>query len=473
MRFFFMMMSAMVMATAAGYGEEGGREEADEESPSPAIMSNPGIRLKIGGMFAVENGQFIGGYYNQQRMIDRPWLYRGIGQIRMHARISDHLSVALLPEIRIWFDSYGWQTWSNEALNHPFTQRSTVSFAEAQGTVSAGDSANALFDFSAGVMPYKYSPSKNLGEYLFRSGARPTFVYTDFDFAYARVAGLRIGTRLRRNLTADILLSTETRVLPNLDWSLSGLVNYALPAGLEAGAGIMFDRLFPTSQSANQPIDPQNNQYITADKGKEYFSFGGTKAMGHVSFDPKMFFSEWARNDLFGREDLKIYAEAAVLGLKNTATYKFPLDTLTGRADTTRVVFDSSKAYYNSIKQRIPIMVGITVPTFKVFDYVSLEIEYFPWPYSNSMGRTGFQIPVPQPVAAKNVSPDVYAQDNVKYSVNAKATVFNSLSIIGQIARDNSRVEVYDPSKYAQNFGECVFLKNDGWGWWLKLQYAF
>jgi hypothetical protein len=462
---FRVLMSIFVLLISVSFSEE--------SFTDGQIASNPGVELTIGGMVAMENGQFINGYFNQQLMVDRPWLYRGIGQIHLHARMNDHLSITLSPEIRIWFDSYGWQTWANEALNHPFTQRSTVSFAEAQGTVTVGDTESNALSFSGGVMPYKYSPSKNLGEYLFRSGARPTFVYTDFDFAFSRLAGVRIGTRVIRNFTADVLLSTETRVLPNLDWSLSGLVDYSLPNVFDAGAGIMFDRLFPTSKSANQPADPINNQYLTIDKEKKYFSFGGTKLMGHLSFDPKCFFSESMRENVFGQEDLKLYGEIAVLGLKNIAPYKYPLDTSTGREDTTRVVFDSSKAYYNDITQRIPIMVGITIPTFKTVEYLSVEVEYFPWPYSNSMGKTGFQIPVPQPVGAKNVPLDVYKQDNVKYSVNVKKTIFNSLSLIGQVARDNSRVEVYDPSKYAQNFGECVFLKDNGWGWWLKVQYTF
>ncbi len=63
---------------------------------------------------------------------------------------------------------------------------------------------------------------------------------------------------------------------------------------------------------------------------------------------------------LFGKNDLKLYAEGAILGCEN-----YP-------------------GWYNNIYDRMPIMFGFNFPTFKLLDVLAIEAEYFPSPYKNS-----------------------------------------------------------------------------------------
>jgi len=176
---------------------------------------------------------------------------------------------------------------------------------------------------------------------------------------------------------------------------------------------------------------------------------------------------------LMGEQDLRLYGEVAVLGLQNTAAYKYYIDTATGITDTTRVVYDSTMSYYNDITKRIPIMAGFDLPCFKILDYLSVEMEWYGWPYPNSLYQGGFVIPMPQPAKAQNVPDAFYLHDNWKFSINAKRTFFNSFSIIAQIARDHSRHDIFAPSKQAQNTGEETLSKPSSFGWWLKLQFKF
>jgi|WetSurMetagenome_2_1015567.scaffolds.fasta_scaffold24919_2 hypothetical protein len=429
----------------------------------------PGI--SITGMGALENGQFIKSNYTQSTQQDRPWINRVYGQIRLHSKINDHLSVTIAPEVKLWFDTYPWQTMGNTAFAFPFSQRSTVVLADAQAQLSFGNPDALAVSAMAGVMPFKYNnDAKNLGEYLFRSGARPAYINNSFDFAYSRLNGIRLNATTLSNLSFDCFLTTETQAKPALDWSLSFLANYRLPSLFEAGAGIMFDRLFPVMNSRTQPIG-SDNSYLNEAGGVEYWKFGGTKAVAHLMLDPKILLPKSIK-EMFGEKDFRIYGEAAVLGIENTTPYKHPLDA-GGNPDTNQVVIDSAKLFYEDIKERIPVMFGINVPTLNYLDYLSVELEWYGWQYPNSYGNQGFQILLPTPISVQSGKESLYqVDDNWKYSFNLKRTLYGHLSVIGQVSRDHTQHDIYYPAYEAKNLYEEVFTQKDNWGWWVKLQYT-
>jgi hypothetical protein len=429
----------------------------------------PGV--SVTGMGAIENGQFMKSNYTQSTQQDRPWINRVYGQICLHSKINDHLSITVAPEVKLWFDTYPWQTMGNTAFAYPFSQRSTVVLADAQAQLSFGNPDAIAFNAMAGVMPFKYNnDAKNLGEYLFRSGARPAYINTSFDFAYSRLNGIRLNATTLSNLSFDLFLTTETQAKPALDWSLSFMANYRLPSVFEAGAGVMFDRLFPVMNSRTQPID-KDNVYLTKTGEQEYWKFGGTKAVAHLMFDPKMLLPESIKN-IFSEKDFRIYSEAAVLGFENTTPYTHPLDA-GGNPDTTQQVIDSAKLFYENILERIPVMFGINVPTLKILDYLSVELEWYGWQYPNSYGNQGFQILLPTPIPVQSGKESLYQiDDNWKYSFNLKRTIYGHLSVIGQVSRDHTQHDIYYPAYEAKNLYEEVFTQKDNWGWWVKLQYT-
>ncbi len=447
-----------------------------------------GTKLGIGGEVSMECGQFINSFYlNGQLYDNRPWLLRSKGRLDLQAAIGSHLTIKLSPEILLWYDTYPVETMGNEAFKYPYNQHSDVYFAQAQGIVNIALADFGEMNLVAGVFPYKYNrDTKNLGEYLFRTGARPAYISTDFDFAYARLTGFWVNGIFRDGLfTADCMLTSETKVLPTRDWSLSLLAGFHT-APFSASGGIMFDRLIPVDHSMEKPEIPQN-KYLTEDNEEKYMSFGGTKIAVQLSFDPKPLLSSTI-NDVFGENDAKIYSEIAILGTQNFTAYKYYFDTNTGLSDTNRLVVDSAMNYYDDVAKRIPIMFGVTIPTFKLLDYLSLELEYYGWAYPNSTGRVyEFKQLLPHPAQKQSEVPiETFELDNWKYSLNFKKTVVQGFSVIGQLARDHTRHDYFykgylDMSEALvktdniEKFGD-LFNPAEKWGafgWWLKLQYQF
>ena len=431
---------------------------------------------------ALVEGQFVKSHYyysgsgiNNVRevMPFRPWINNAYAQVGVKATLNAHFSVVISPEVRLWNDTWDWNVMGNNGAPNPFSQHVTVSLAEAEGIVNFGSKDALTYTVEFGTMPYKYDLDvKNLGEYLFRSGEHPAYIQNTFDGAYATVTGLRLNAQMFDRLSLDLFLTQETKVMPMNDWSLSVLAGFKVPSMLDVGAGVMFDRLIPVAGMLDKPAMKGGGQdtFFTSSGALDSLEFGGTKVMARISIDPKGLLSWLLPADiynLFGKEDGKIYAEASILGVKSFSTYKRSVAGI----DTTYVI-DSMMNFYSDIKQRIPVMVGFNVPTLKLLDYLSVEVEWFDWPYAPSLyDYSNLNWAIPKPLVPKeNGVAMLYTRSNKwKYSVNARKTVWGRLSIIGQIARDHTRHDAYY-SAFADP--EEAFLQKGEWGWWLKLQYS-
>jgi hypothetical protein len=146
--------------------------------------------------------------------------------------------------------------------------------------------------------------------------------------------------------------------------------------------------------------------------------------MGRFSFDPKKLLSGM---DIFGDEDLKIYGEAALLGVKN---YGVALH---------------SPVWYNSILERIPVMLGFNFPTFKILDVLSLEGEWWGNRYPNSMeGIVNDGLPIPFPQGTTTIDSTQYKNDNLKWSIFGAKTFAGRYRISFQAASDHMRTFAWD-----------------------------
>jgi hypothetical protein len=177
-----------------------------------------------------------------------------------------------------------------------------------------------------------------------------------------------------------------------------------------------------------------------------HYTFAGTKLMARASFDPKPLFKSFA-NRFLGPNDLRIYCEAAILGLKN-----YPV-------------------YYDTISKRIPIMIGFNVPTFKVFDVLALEVENYNWNYSNGYYNpvwNGTAVPGEALEAAYTAAD--YNKDNLKWTVYAKRTFFRHFSVLLQFANDHLVLPAYDETKSDR---EEVFGRPWSWYWLAKFGVNF
>jgi hypothetical protein len=427
---------------------------------------------------ALVEGQFVNShytynatsYYSRKTMPFRPWINNQYAQVGVKATLNGHFCIVISPEVRLWNDTWDWSVMGNNGAPNPFSQHVTVSLADAEGIITYG-MTNALSSTVAfGVMPYKYNTDvKNLGEYLFRSGTHPAYIRNAFDYPYATVTGMRLNTSLMDRLSLDVLLTQETQVMPLNDWSVSVVAGYKLPKVLDIGAGVMFDRLIEAAGPLHKPgmTSPgMQGTFYTGSGSLDTLEFGGTKVMARLSFDPKGILPSGLAG-IFGKEDCRLYAEAAALGVKSISAYKGSVN----GADTAYVI-DSMMNFYSDITQRAPVMIGFNVPVFKLLDYLSVEVERYAWPYSPSLyDQLNLNWALPRPIVPRENSVSrLYTKTNKwKFSVNARKTLWGSFAIIGQIARDHTRHDAYY-SAFADP--EEAFLSPGDWGWWLKLQYS-
>ncbi len=122
----------------------------------------------------------------------------------------------------------------------------------------------------------------------------------------------------------------------------------------------------------------------------------------------------------------KLYGEWAVLGLQN------------------------QPVYYQSIWQRMPVMVGAHIPTFGLLDLLDVETEYFANPYLDSyqeLSGQQYEALTGAPAAIPDIDytqrmfvlPSVHG-DDWKWSIYAVKTIVTGLQLKLQIADDHLRL---------------------------------
>lgn len=459
--------------------------------------------LKLGGYGYWEFGQIVNGEDFGGKM-DNQWTNRALLGIHIRANPSERLQLNFSPEFKLYYPY-------PERQNSPVTQRpNNVAFInQMMGTFSLGDVDDPVVKIDLGMFPYKYNPdSRNLGEYLYRTGTYPQSVITDFDFAAARVLGARIGYHGIKNLQADLLFTSEYQYYPLYDFSLTGITSYTIGNALTLGAGVMLARLIPTDSKKTEPSDPlkyYNAQYITAEGDTAYYTFKATKLMFRASLDPLAFLPE--RPEFLGAEGLKIYTEAAVLGLKD---YKVQPDSVFPRPE-----------FYGDIKRRIPVMAGLNLPTHPAFGYglaplgilaftdwkykdnfdvsmiwyalivaassgltaldyfaetnsnadvLAAEMEYFANGLPNDYRRVLFEnIPVPNVSDPASYSPGNYKEMKWRWSFYAKKEIIKGFTVTGQIAYDHLRTTFQDGA----STNDEALHKSGHWYWILKTGFGF
>jgi hypothetical protein len=256
-----------------------------------------------------------------------------------------------------------------------------------------------------GYFGFKYNPdAKNLGEYLFRAGAYPTYVVTGgwsiMDNALVKVQGIEFSlSQLNGDLKHSFLLYNERDFRPPGDFTPAFITEYT-NGPIQLGAGVSFYHYFPikgavtspknrntaiysfdnpSAVSAVDPLSGDTNTYaagqrIVAGYGDlegylapainpnwnadsliaaynpsvEYISFKAIKLMARASFN----LQKVMPIEMLHPEDLKVYGEVALLGVKN---------------------YDG---IYESRTDRMPIMLGVNLPTFQFLNALSFEVEY-------------------------------------------------------------------------------------------------
>jgi hypothetical protein len=422
----------------------------EENSPPKGLFSG----YASGQAGEVMNGRGIGTISG----LDHRWLQTGYAGLMADAAVSDHFHVLAALEGELDF-SFGVNPGAVDMYRQTEMPRTILNIKHAEGIYSFENPQQPFLQFEGGLFPYKYNPdARNLGEYLFRSFPYPQYIINVFDRPYTDMAGLRIGNRVGTGFHQDLLFTSEIHNFPLMDFSLSYCAGYNLAKVIEVSAGTDFDRLFPVNNMFTTPQGENltANHYYTPSGDSGFYTFSGIKTMARVSFDPKIFLP----GNFFGNEDLKVYSEIAILGLKN-----YPVDT------------NRSTAYYSKLSERMPIMVGFNFPVcapalsrligFKLLDLANGEIEYFPNRFPNSFDRT-FSDYLPLPTNEDQAN----KHDNLRWSTYVKRDCGKNCSVIVQIAHDHLIPETFTLAQ-GQTDRTDVLLRHGDWWWVAKTQFTF
>jgi hypothetical protein len=342
--------------------------------------------------------------------------------------------------------------------------------SEARVTFNAPLPGSQKLQLNLGFFPYDYNPEvKDLGLYLLRGYVYPGAPVSGFEARGTTPAANIFGSMFSYGaggLKNDLLLISETENRPYFDLSIADLVSWQAGPALQLGAGVNFYRVLPRNKKSDSPRQPCLNEarnYAQIDQIDNevcfiqdtlsvdtvaqtavvdtiYGSMSGTKLMGRFRLDPKLLFG-W--EGPFGKQDLVLYGELGVLGLKD-----YP-------------------KYYNDIKRRMPAMVGFNLPAFGWLDKLSLEVEYYASKNFADYGKAELDYSwVPRPVPEANS-----ARDDWKWSLYFSKVVLGHFRLSGQVANDHLRM-FGPPDIGFMSYAETLGTPKD-WYWMFKSTYFF
>jgi hypothetical protein len=396
-------------------------------------------------------------------LIENLWSQDGLLGVQFDADYKKQLHLAFGLEGKLYFS---YPMFDDQGRINTRTMKQDFYVTEFSAAYAFGDPLSPAAAIQIGYFPFKYNPDvRNLGEYLYRSGTYPAYIVTDFDFPKARLLGLHVSSNLFSSLHQDLLFTTETYFFPIQTWSLSYLANYDIAKlhFIDIGAGVDFahlisvynDSLFSDKFPGGvvTPHNDLNARYIDESGDTVYYTFQGTKVMARLSIDPKAFI----KSKYFGESDLRIYAEACIIGVKN-----YP------ETDTTKFI-DVPIPSYNHMWDRMPVSFGFNVPTFRILDVLNFEFEWFGSKYLNDYSRVlnTSSAPVPLPAA---IDPSI-REDKWKWSIYAKRSFFSGrLAVTTQFARDHMRVGCVEAK---DQYGQEALVEKSNWWWTFQTSWGF
>ncbi len=400
-----------------------------------------GVQTTFIGSGSIEAGQIVKGEYKYSldptHKVDHAWYQRVYMRLGFDAAIDERTDITVVGE---GIACYSWI--KTQEYYEDMRPRYSFYPYHMEGSYCFGDAKNPRLRIGVGVFPFKYNPDvRNLGEYLYRTGTYPPYIASEFDFPLARLTGLRLTAIPIDSLRVNVLLTTESQLVPVADYGVSVLGDYTLAGAFTIGAGVFFSHLLFVNKDYTTPRNPLSLVPLDSTGGDTvYYTFRGTKLMARLAFDPKVFFT----SDIFGKNDLRLYSEATMIGLKN-----YP-------------------GWYNERWRRVPVMVGFNVPAFKFLDVLAVELEWYKSKLPNGYNNvyTGLNLPVPDDTSGYD-----YKQNQLKWSLHAEKQLGKIFTLTGQLSKDHMRIERNENNK-EQDFQDAMHKWGD-WSWILKCAFAF
>lgn len=357
---------------------------------------------------------------------------------------------------------------------------------QSRATYSFGGVEEPWAVATMGFFPIKYNPdSKNLGEYLYRSGTYPGVLYTGGMSFLNSSAYLAQGFRfqlptLGGKLSHDFTLTMERDMEPIYDFSPGYSFTWKPLDHFELGGGLVWAHGLPvrpdsvlTPRSFKNAYDKRTgrpllyNDDSTSETGKPHYRTGDTAIVGasdsrlgtEMSGRPGRNYVTADQNGVPG-EHLGYYTYK---GIKTMARASIDLGGLFGMEEAMGpgsfkvygewawLGIQNQPYFYDKASERMPIMLGLNIPTFRILDVLGVEVEYRKSRFPNTF-RSGFyeQLPIPWDAVTDPADYDAasagyaererdYKKDDLKWSVYAKRSLGKGLSVHAQAASDHIR----------------------------------
>jgi hypothetical protein len=455
------LVAALAIAAAAAEGD-----------PNDSVQVAP---LAISA--AVDFGQIVAGRsLDPAANLDGQFLQRTGVWLTQRATVQGRLKLTMGVGGMFWYALP-----EQSSVPGSLVTRFGPGISQAFGLYAFGDPEAPAATLQMGYFPYKYNPdASNLGEYLLRSGTYPGVLVTGgwniLASAGYMMQGLRLAVPLRDDrVRLDFLLPMERDLPPMYSLSPTAVATVKVLPGVEVGAGACWNHGIPIRPSKERPrvegnrvilsrsINPDTaavsggaEYYLYTYDTTSFYTFQGLKLAGRISIDPK----DWIGESILGRNDLKLYAEAAILGWKN------------------------QPFFYDKRSERMPLMVGFNFPTFGLLDILSVEVQHYRSRFENSLYQAYLnQIPVwtledPSGLAlgkgyaaAAAVAAEQekrIAEDNLKWSLYAKKQLYKGLRLHAQVANDHMR-----PTDINQNPFWVPVTNRSGKDWYYLMRLDF
>ena len=469
-----------------------------------SLDKNTKVDIDLFGSAEIQAGQYKNFKYRLEGYeLSNKWMQDNILTMGIRSKINDRLSGDVSLKAWLYYNPF-----PDSLMNNPQQDRNspTIDFymRSAQMTLRLSpDPEDEFLNLNIGLFPFKYNAdSRNLGEYMFRTGCYPGYIYSEgFDLAVTQLAGIHLQNNLLGGrIKNDLFLTSELYLYPSKDFSLTFLTDISPTPNrvIDIGLGVQFFRLLSVDDAYTTPTKYEHfrsapglkeapNWYVTGGDSvtpgdTSYYTFAGTKIMGRLAFDFKPLFGS---PDFFGPNDLKLYSEAIILGVK-----PYPDSPDSNQYTNQRPINEFG---YDKLFEKMPIMVGFNVPAFKLLDVFSIEVEYYGKEYVNRVpnyanANNMLRLPLPYDPNINNGQPNgskegtlnasgKYTKDTYKsgaaqwkWSIYLKKSLFEKFDITTQFARDHSFVK----TGLAQNIDyEEIFIKDKQWYWMLKFGYSF
>src|SRR5690606_23990256 len=239
-----------------------------------SLADEPNIDHRpLSGLLSHEMGSIVHGIAEAETLSEA-WIQRTGAWLNYESVMDERLTIRASLGGIFWYSLPEYRT-----VIDAQTRDFSPNLSTAHGVYTFGDAENSTLELTAGFFPYKYNADvKNLGEYMFRTGAYPGYISTGglviTKSARANLLGLKLTGKLPASLTHDFIIHSATELPPLYDYSFSYLVGYKSGGVLDLGAGIQFDRYLPVKPSYSSPKAPSNG----------YFTEGGRTYVGDPSY---------------------------------------------------------------------------------------------------------------------------------------------------------------------------------------------